>query len=184
MRKKVAIFLLLLILLCIPAAAHSGGTDENGGHIDHSTGEYHYHHGYPAHQHDGGVCPYNFVDKSGSTSGSSGSGKGGGSAVKAPPPKKQSKDEPSGIVAALAVLGIAFVFSSLPTIGLATVIERNFVAPRKVKVMLTAVSFELVTAVWILIIAPELLYREATIGLAITVLLIASIKAALSDDEM
>ena len=50
--------------------------------------------------------------------------------------------------------------------------------------MLTAVSFELVTAVWILIIAPELLYREATIGLAITVLLIASIKAALSDDEM
>nr|DAO01050.1 MAG TPA: hypothetical protein [Caudoviricetes sp.] len=87
-------------------------------------------------------------------------------------------------MAALAVLGIAFVFSSLPTIGLATVIERNFVAPRKVKVMLTAVSFELVTAVWILIIAPELLYREATIGLAITVLLIASIKAALSDDEM
>lgn len=56
MRKKAAIFLLLLILLCIPAAAHSGGTDENGGHIDHSTGEYHYHHGYPAHQHDGGVC--------------------------------------------------------------------------------------------------------------------------------
>lgn len=77
MRKKAAIFLLLLILLCIPAAAHSGGTDENGGHIDYSTGEYHYHHGYPAHQHDGGVCPYNFVDKSGSTSGSSGKSGGG-----------------------------------------------------------------------------------------------------------
>lgn len=182
MRKKVAIFLLLLILLCIPAAAHSGGTDENGGHIDHSTGEYHYHHGYPAHQHDGGVCPYNFADKSGSTSGSS--GKSSGSAVRAPAVQKQSKDELSGIEAALAVLGIAFVFSSLPTIGLATIIERNFTAPRKVKVMLTAVSFELVTAVGILIIAPDLLYREVTTGLAITVLLIAAIKAALSDDEM
>ena len=83
MRKKVAIFLLLLILLCIPAAAHSGGTDENGGHIDHSTGEYHYHHGYPAHQHDGGVCPYNYVDKSGSTSGSS-EKNGGGTTVSSP----------------------------------------------------------------------------------------------------
>lgn len=184
MRKKAAIFLLLLILLCIPAAAHSGGTDENGGHIDHSTGEYHYHHGYPAHQHDGGVCPYNFVDKSGSTSGGSGSSKSSGSAVKAPAAQKQSKDELSGIEAALAVLGIAFVFSSLPTIGLATIIERNFTAPRKVKVMLTAASFELVTAIGILIIAPDLLYREATIGLAIAVLLIAAIKAALSDDEM
>lgn len=49
--------------------------------------------------------------------------------------------------------------------------------------MLTAVSFELVTAVGILIIAPDLLYREATIGLAIAALLIAAIKAALSDDE-
>ena len=38
--------------------AHSGGTDSNGGHYDRSTGEYHYHHGYPAHQHINGVCPY------------------------------------------------------------------------------------------------------------------------------
>lgn len=37
---------------------HSGKTDGNGGHYDHSTGEYHYHHGYPAHQHPNGVCPY------------------------------------------------------------------------------------------------------------------------------
>lgn len=42
--------------------AHSGGTDENGGHYDHSTGEYHYHHGYPAHQHPNGKCPYAFDD--------------------------------------------------------------------------------------------------------------------------
>lgn len=106
--RKIAIFFLLLVFLFIPTAAHSGGTDENGGHIDHSTGEYHYHHGHPAHQHDGGVCPYNFVDKSGSTSGS---GKGGGSAVKAPPPKKQSKDEQddgisSGVFVTLSIIGV------------------------------------------------------------------------------
>lgn len=37
---------------------HSGRTDGNGGHYNHSTGEYHYHHGYPAHQHRYGECPY------------------------------------------------------------------------------------------------------------------------------
>lgn len=36
--------------------AHSGGTDSDGGHYN---GDYyHYHHGYPAHQHVDGVCPY------------------------------------------------------------------------------------------------------------------------------
>lgn len=43
---------------CLTAAAHSGRTDKNGGHYDRSTGDYHYHHGYPAHQHPGGICPY------------------------------------------------------------------------------------------------------------------------------
>lgn len=109
--RKIAIFLLLLVFLSIPAAAHSGGTDENGGHIDHSTGEYHYHHGYPAHQHDGGVCPYNYADKSGSTSGSNGSGNGSRSAVKVPPPKKQSKDEQddgisTGVFVTLSIIGV------------------------------------------------------------------------------
>jgi len=40
------------------AYAHSGGTDGSGGHYDHSTGDYHYHHGKPAHDHPNGVCPY------------------------------------------------------------------------------------------------------------------------------
>lgn len=107
--RKIAIFLLLLVFLSIPAAAHSGGTDENGGHIDHSTGEYHYHHGYPAHQHDGGVCPYNFVDKSGSTSGSG--SKNSGSAVKAPEIQKQSKGEQdngisTGVFVTLSIIGV------------------------------------------------------------------------------
>ena len=56
-------------------SAHSGKTDANGGHWDHSIGEYHYHHGYEAHQHINGRCPYNFDDQTnhdgGSSSGSS-----------------------------------------------------------------------------------------------------------------
>ncbi len=58
MEKKIIAALCLSLLLIPAAGAHSGGTDANGGHWDHSTGEYHYHHGYPAHQHPDGVCPY------------------------------------------------------------------------------------------------------------------------------
>lgn len=62
------------------AYAHPGRTDSQGGHTDRTTGEYHFHHGYPAHQHedrDGdGVkeyCPYEFSDDTGSSSGASSS---------------------------------------------------------------------------------------------------------------
>jgi hypothetical protein len=60
---------LCILLLTIVVSAHSGKTDSNGGHYNHSTGEYHYHHGYPAHQHydingDGVIdCPYKFDDQ-------------------------------------------------------------------------------------------------------------------------
>ena len=70
--------LLITIAICLnlPAVAfaHPGGTDSDGGHINHNTGEYHYHHGYYAHQHsdldsDGDLdCPYQFVDKTDSSS--------------------------------------------------------------------------------------------------------------------
>lgn len=66
MKRAFAIVLIcLLFVFLLPldiGYAHSGGTDENGGHYDHSTGEYHYHHGYPAHQHPNGRCPYAFDD--------------------------------------------------------------------------------------------------------------------------
>ena len=69
MKKSIillSIFLLLALSLALPVFAHPGKTDANGGHYDHETGEYHYHHGYPAHQHYGGVCPYDYDDKTGS----------------------------------------------------------------------------------------------------------------------
>lgn len=62
-------FILISAILPLSAHAHRGKTDGAGGHTDHSTGEYHYHHGYPAHDHydvDGdGVldCPYDFDDQ-------------------------------------------------------------------------------------------------------------------------
>lgn len=61
--KRAIVFLLLFVALFLtPVYAHPGKTDSDGGHYDHSTGEYHYHHGYPAHQHTDGICPYDYRD--------------------------------------------------------------------------------------------------------------------------
>lgn len=69
MREKkpfLASCLLILSFCVMPVYAHSGGTDGQGGHYNRSTGEYHFHHGYSAHDHydmngDGiADCPYEF----------------------------------------------------------------------------------------------------------------------------
>ena len=76
---KLLITVTLCLLLSVVAFAHPGGTDSSGGHYNRSTGEYHFHHGHSAHQHtdkDGdGIldCPFDFDDKTGSSSGSSSS---------------------------------------------------------------------------------------------------------------
>ena len=70
MKRFISFLLTALIMLLVSrtATAHPGRTDGNGGHTDHSTGDYHYHHGYPAHDHydmdgDGDLdCPYTFKD--------------------------------------------------------------------------------------------------------------------------
>ena len=57
--RRLLCFAVVLLVLAVPLAlAHPGRTDSDGGHYDRSTGEYHYHHGMSAHQHPGGVCPY------------------------------------------------------------------------------------------------------------------------------
>lgn len=66
-----------VFLLATKAFAHAGKTDWQGGHTDRETGDYHYHHGYPAHDHydidgDGKAdCPYDFDDRTNHGSGSS-----------------------------------------------------------------------------------------------------------------
>lgn len=80
MKRKTYIYIVLCLLsVCVAtilAFAHGGKTDANGGHYDRSTGEYHYHHGYPAHQHTNGVCPYDYDDKTNHSSGGSSSNNG------------------------------------------------------------------------------------------------------------
>ena len=78
MKKYLTLFLVIVltgIAFSITIAAHPGNTDAQGGHYEGDTGEYHYHHGFPAHQHPNGICPYNFKnnvsDNSNSSFGSS-----------------------------------------------------------------------------------------------------------------
>ena len=59
--KKLILCLVLALVLLPCASAHGGKTDADGGHYDTQTGEYHYHHGYSAHQHPDGVCPYDYA---------------------------------------------------------------------------------------------------------------------------
>lgn len=68
-RRIAALVLCFVAMLSFVGATalHPGRTDANGGHWNHATGEYHYHHGYPEHQHTNGVCPYEFDDKTGQT---------------------------------------------------------------------------------------------------------------------
>jgi len=60
MKKILFILLICSLFLTFPTVtvAHSGRTDSKGGHYNHATGDYHYHHGYPAHEHTNGNCPY------------------------------------------------------------------------------------------------------------------------------
>lgn len=69
MKKAICAVSCLALLVCA-ASAHPGDTDENDGHYNRSTGEYHYHHGYNAHQHENGICPYDYDDQTGASSGS------------------------------------------------------------------------------------------------------------------
>lgn len=66
--KKILIYVLAVLtcLFSFYVSAHSGMTDSNGGHYDRQNGGYHYHHGYPAHEHTNGICPYENteIDKS------------------------------------------------------------------------------------------------------------------------
>ena len=69
--KKLHFILCCILIITTFAYAHSGRTDSKGGHYNRSTGEYHYHHGYPAHSVCGINCPYNNIDATNRKSSSS-----------------------------------------------------------------------------------------------------------------
>lgn len=109
---KLLIAFVVCLSLSIAVCAHPGRTDSKGGHTNHDTGEYHYHHGYSAHQHydqdgDGTLdCPYAFTDKTGS---SSGNGKSSNHSSKSSDKSKPKQENRSivfyvGIVAMLYIL--------------------------------------------------------------------------------
>ncbi|MBQ7283975.1 MAG: YHYH domain-containing protein [Oscillospiraceae bacterium] len=59
---KYFVALIITFTCSLSVLAHGGSVDAYGGHVDWESGEYHYHHGYSAHQHTNGVCPYDFAD--------------------------------------------------------------------------------------------------------------------------
>ncbi len=127
MKKKMCCFALTLLLLAAPASAHSGRSDSSGGHYDRATGEYHYHHGYPAHQHENGICPYDFDDRTGENSGGSGSGSSatdsGGGAKSASPDAVTNDSSRFPIPISAIVVGSVIVFFVLLSL-FATIPER------------------------------------------------------------
>ena len=71
MKTKIIFVLVSVLFVFMSVAyAHSGRTDSSGGHYNRQTGTYHYHHGYSAHDHENGICPYDFDDKTNHSSGS------------------------------------------------------------------------------------------------------------------
>lgn len=64
MREILMIICILIFISPYKSYAHPGNTDEFGGHYDLSTGDYHYHHGFEAHYHPNGICPFGNIDTS------------------------------------------------------------------------------------------------------------------------
>jgi len=104
--------------LSFSALAHSGRTDSNGGHTNHSTGQYHYHHGYSAHQHydmnGDGIkdCPYTFKDTTRQNSGTSSdksSGTQKSNTKKTTSTKKTADGSNTGLRFAAIVLSIGII---------------------------------------------------------------------------
>lgn len=114
--KRVCASILIAALLTVYSSAHPGRTDSRGGHTNHSTGEYHYHHGYPAHDHLGGVCPYSSDTKTETAATSS----DGSSSTKTTSTKSSSTSADklgSSKNGEIVVIALVVVFYILPLIG-------------------------------------------------------------------
>lgn len=114
MIKKFSLCIIMALLLLTVASAHPGRTDGRGGHYNSATGEYHYHHGYRAHQHtdldgDGKAdCPYNFDDQTGARSGTSSSKTASVTAYSAQAPAEEKQKVTFWSLIPLAILLFPF----------------------------------------------------------------------------
>ena len=126
---KRLLVLVLALLLSLPVFAHSGRTDSKGGH--NGPGGYHYHHGYPAHQHEGGECPYDFDDRTGESSGTSSSGSSSSNSSSNKNTKPENDGLPTWVWAIILLLSIAATIFSPFLFALIVVIlqEIAIVAP-------------------------------------------------------
>lgn len=72
MKKKLLFYRMCILIIIfsactqLPVFSHSGRTDENGGHYDHSTDEYHYHDGSSAGQNHSSISFSEKYDNTGS----------------------------------------------------------------------------------------------------------------------
>lgn len=132
MRKFVRSLVLvpLLALVCLSVVfAHPGKTDADGGHYNRSTGEYHYHHGYPEHQHPNGECPYDFDDQTGINSGSSSTG----SRSNLPPVRRSYSSEKSANTSSESDVMATLVSIVVPALVFIFILKALFSRPRKPK---------------------------------------------------
>lgn len=132
MRKFVRSLVLvpLLALVCLSVVfAHPGKTDADGGHYNRSTGEYHYHHGYPEHQHPNGECPYDFDDQTGINSGSPSTG----SSSNLPPVRRSYSSEKSANTSSESDMMATLVSIVVPALVFIFILKALFSRPHKPK---------------------------------------------------
>ena len=153
MRKRIILFsIILIMILSVPIFAHPGRTDGSGGHTDSDTGEYHYHHGYPAHDHwdiddDGDIdCPYDFDDQTDHNSGNNSSS--GNNTNTYPNYQKDTtgKNKAKNYAFSYVAIGIVIVFFVLVNC-LAIYIDRKDKTPREEPISLPSVYISILSTI-------------------------------------
>lgn len=112
--------------------AHPGRTDSSGGHYDRETGEYHYHHGFEAHQHVNGECPFDFVDLTGQNSGGDGGTRTSGSGTGGNYEDKEDKDSLLATLIAICILAgfVAYIPTFIVDFALISILLKDKVSSR------------------------------------------------------
>lgn len=122
----------LAFALSTTVFAHPGRTDSSGGHYNRKTGEYHYHHGFEAHQHVNGECPFDFVDMTGQNSGGNGGARTSGSGTGGNYEDKEDKDSLLATLIAICILAgfVAYIPTFIVDFALISILLKDKVSSR------------------------------------------------------